>query len=116
MSEEKICKLSRVEHFEGESEEGIVYIDIHRPIVEYTKCEGAEDAYGPLEYWGKANLSGNGGVVQVFKFEIKAKTLAQAVKKYEQELERGLKELQENQNSKVIVPKQEKSNETVSKG
>lgn len=101
--DEKLPKLSKVEHFEGEGEDGIIYIDVHYPIEKYAKAEGALELYGKPEFWGKTNIS-NGTSIQVFKFRITAKTLEQAVRKYEQELERGLKELQDSRNNKVVIP------------
>lgn len=101
--DEELPKVSKVEHYEGESENGIIYIDIHYPIDKYAKVEGALDLYGKPEFWGKTNLS-NGTSIQVFKFRITAKTLEQAVRKYEQELENNLKELQDNRNNKVVIP------------
>lgn len=92
----------KIDHFETDSDNGVIYIDVHYPIIEYGKVVGAENVYGPPEFWGKTNLS-NGYSVQVFKFFIKAKTLEQAIKKYDKELEENLKKFENQQKKKIIL-------------
>lgn len=88
-----------------ESEEGDVFIDVHRPIKKMGD-EKTPHSYGQPQFFGRANVM-MGGHVQVFKFEIPAKTLAEAVNKFEAESEKAYetleKEYQKGQN-KIIAP------------
>jgi hypothetical protein len=100
--EKEDVKLYKIESYEGENDGGIIYIDVHYPIVEFETTNKSMPLFSSPEFWGKANVS-NGTSVQIFKFEIVAESLKEAVEKYDEELERGLKELQQKRNEPKIT-------------
>jgi len=91
--------LEKIENFEGDNENGVIYIDIHTPIITYEP----EITYGPQEFWGKTGVMFEGSI-QPVKFRIEVKTLKEAVDLYDQRCEETVTELQKKQKQKIVSP------------
>ena len=102
MTEVKIPKVERIESFEGDGEQGVIYIDVHHKVIEYGAV-GAENRYeAEPTYYGKVNLKTAQGE-RLFKFKIQAKSLKQAVKKFDHAFEESFKELREQESKRQII-------------
>ena len=91
--------MSKIEPYEGDNENGVIYIDIHTPITAYEP----EITYGQQEFWGKTGVMFE-GKIQTMKFQIEAETLKEAVELYDQKCEETVTELQKKQQQKIVTP------------